>query len=118
MNLMLSILAVSRWGLVGVAVGTIAAMLYQVIHMGYYVLKHLKVHSAMRTAKQYIFDIVTIILIMYATSFISATEVSWIGWIILAVKHAVVITACIAVMNILFYRKESMQIVEKFRKRK
>ena len=118
MNLVLSILAVRRWGLIGVAVGTIAAMLYQVIHMGYYVLKHLKVHSVKRTAKQYLFDIAAIILIMFATSFISATEASWIGWIILAVKHASVIAVCIAVMNFLFYRKESMQIVKKFGKRK
>ena len=118
MNLVLSVLAVSRWGLVGVTVGTIAAMLYQMIHTGYYVLKHLKVHSLMRTTKQLAFDAVTVLVILYTTSFITAAEVSWMGWIILAVKHAIVIAACIVAMSLLCYRKESMQIVKKLRKKK
>ncbi len=118
MNLVLSILAVNRWGLIGVTVGTVAAMLYQVLHMGYYVLKHLQVHSFKLSAKQYVFDLITIMLILAATSFISGTEISWMGWIVLAVKYAVVIAACIVGTNLVFYRKESMLLVEKVLKRK
>ena len=117
MNLSLSILAVSRWGLIGVAVGTIAAMLYQVIHMGYYVLKKLKVHSFRESAKQYVFDVVTILLVLFATSWISGTELTWLGWIILAVKHAAVIAVCIAAANLVFYNKASMQILNKVMKK-
>ena len=42
LNLFFSVLAVNRWGLIGVTVGTIVAMLYQMLHMGYYVIKHLR----------------------------------------------------------------------------
>jgi len=117
-NLTLSILSVSHWGLIGVAIGTIAAMLYQMLHMGYYVIKQLKVHSIMKSAKQYIVDIITIILVLLATSVISDTEATWLGWIILAVKHAAVITVCIIAMNLAFYNQESMQIVRKVIKKK
>lgn len=113
MNLALSVLAVNRWGLIGVTIGTIAAMLYQLLHMGYYVIKHLKVHAFKASAKQFAVDILTISLVLYATSAISGTEATWIGWIILAVKHAVVIAACIVVMNLIFYRQRSMQILKK-----
>lgn len=113
LNLFFSILAVKHWGLIGVTVGTIVAMLYQMLHMGYYVMKHLKVHSFRRAAKQCVCDIITIIFILCATSVISGTEVSWMGWIILAVKHAVVIVICIIASNFLFYNKESMQIARK-----
>lgn len=116
-NLTVSILVVSRWGLIGVAIGTIAAMLYQMIHMGYYVLKHLKVHSFKRSIKQYVFDILTIILTLCATSVISGTEATWLGWIVLAVKHAIVIAVCIVAMNLVFYRSESMRIFRKVLKK-
>ena len=86
--------------------------------MGYYVLKHLQVHSFKLSAKQYVFDLITIMLILAATSFISGTEISWMGWIVLAVKYAVVIAACIVGTNLVFYRKESMLLVEKVLKRK
>jgi len=112
-NLVLSVLAVSRWGLVGVAVGTLVAMLYQMLHMGYYVIRYLKVYSFARAAKQYAFDILTIILILCVTSVISGTELSWFGWILLAVKHAIVIGVCIVTANFVCYNKECMYIVRK-----
>lgn len=118
MNLSLSILAVSRWGLVGVAVGTIAAMLYQVLHMGYYVLKELKIHSFRQSAKQFIFDVGTILLVLFVTGGISGTEATWLGWVILAVKHAVVIAVCIIAANLVFYNKASMQIIRKVMKKR
>ena len=118
MNLSLSILAVSRWGLVGVAVGTIAAMLYQVLHMGYYVLKELKVHSFRQSAKQFVFDVGTILLVLCVTGGIAGTEATWLGWVILAVKHAVVIAVCIIAANLVFYNKASMQIIHKVMKKR
>lgn len=118
MNLAITVVAVKCWGLVGVAIGTIAAMTYQVIHMGYYVIRRLQVHSFRASAKQLAVDGITIILFLCLSALIRATSISWIGWIVLAVQHAVVIAICILVINFLFYRQESMQIVHKvFRKK-
>ena len=93
-------------------------MLYQVLHMGYYVIKRLKVHSFMRSAKQLLVDVVTIVVILFATSVISEAEPTWMGWILLAVEHAVIIGGCIAAANLVFYKKETMQIVRKVIKKK
>lgn len=117
-NLTLSVLAVNRLGLIGVALGTAVAMLYQVLHMGYYVMMHLQVHSFRRSGRQFLFDIVTIVLALYATSMISGTEASWLGWIFLAVKHAVVIAGCILALNFVFYHKETMEIAKKISKKR
>lgn len=118
LNLILSILAVHSWGLVGVTMGTIAAMLYQVLHMGYYVLKHLKVHSFSLTLKQYAVDVITVALILYITRVIPETEATISGWILLAVKHAMVIGACVAAINLVFFRTEALHIVRKVLRRK
>ena len=118
LNMILSVLAVHSWGLVGVTVGTIAAMLYQVLHMGYYVLKCLDVHSVRRTFKQYAVDIVTIILVLCVSKLISSTEATWLGWIMLAMKHAAVIGMCVAATNFVFFRAETMQIIKKVTRKK
>jgi O-antigen/teichoic acid export membrane protein len=118
LNLILSVIAVSRWGLIGVTVGTVVAILYQVIHMGYYVIKRLNVHSFRRSVKQCVFDIVNVILILCVTSGLSYPGNSWGGWVMCAVKHAVVIAVCLAVTNFTFYNKESMQMVRKVLRKK
>lgn len=117
-NLITSILAVRRWGLVGVTVGTLIAMLYQMLHMGYYVIRHLGIHSFGKTAKQFAVDAVTILLVLCVTGLIPGTKATWMGWIFLAAEHAVVIGVCILIINLVFYKKESMQILGKvFRKK-
>ena len=88
-------------------------MSYQILHMGYYVIKKLKVHSFRRSVKQFAVDGITIILIACATAMLSGTEISWLGWLVLAVKHAVIIAACILTTNFVFYNKEMMQMIKK-----
>lgn len=112
-NLVLSILAVRRWGLVGVTVGTIVAMLYQMLHMGYYVIRRLKVHSFMAFLKQIAFDVAGILLVLYVTAGLSGEAATWLGWILLAVKHAVVIAICILGMGIVCYNKVFRGILRK-----
>lgn len=116
-NLVLSVLAVRRWGLVGVTVGTIVAMLYQMLHMGYYVIRHLKVHSFPEALKQIVFDVATILLVLGATSGLSGAAASWLGWILLAVKYAVVIAACILGMGAVCYNKVFCGILRKILKK-
>lgn len=112
-NLTLSVFAVSRWGLIGVAVGTIVAMLYQMLHMGYYVIRHLKVHSFTQTAKQFAVDGITVMIILYITRLISGAEATWLGWFILALKHAAVIAVCTLAVNCVFYYNVTMQMLRK-----
>lgn len=116
-NLTLSVLAVNRWGLIGVAVGTIAAMLYQVLHMGYYVIRNLKVHSFRRSFQQCAVDGITVLLVLGVTGMLSPEAATWFGWVILAVKHALVIAGCILVTNFVFYRKASQMMLRKLAKR-
>lgn len=117
-NLLISVLAVKRWGLVGVTLGSISALLYQLLLMVRYVVKHLGVYSAGQLAKQAAFNLVTVFLILCVTKVFTADCGSWGDWIVLAVKDGVVIGICIAAMNFLFYRKETVQMLKKVFKRK
>lgn len=118
LNLILSILAVKGWGLIGVTVGTIAAMLYQMVHMAWYVIKRLEIHSFRQLAKQYTVDLMTVAAVLSATSFMPGTCDTWLGWILLAVPYAVVIGLCILVINFMFYRQEVRQMLLKVTKKR
>lgn len=117
LNLILSVLAVNRWGLVGVTVGTIVAMLYQMLHMAYYVIKKLEIHSFMQFAKQYAVDGMTVIFALLATKGIPGLCTSWMGWIVLAIKNAAMIAVCLLATNVVFYNKEFMRAVHKVMKK-
>ena len=117
-NLVLSVFAVRRWGLIGVTIGSMSAMLYQLLFMAYYVIKKLQVYSVRQLAKQVVFDLMTIMFALYATSIFPAVSSSWVEWIVLAVKNAVVIGVCVVTMNVVFYNKQSVQMLKKVFARK
>jgi hypothetical protein len=66
-----------------------------------------------QTAKQFVFDLMIVVLTLYTTSFISGDAVSWMGWVVLAVKNAAVIAACILAANLVFYHNKSMELIAK-----
>ena len=119
MNLIISIIAVSRWGLVGIAIGTLIAMCYQTTWMMVYTTKNLIKCTFGHILKQWMADLAAVTMICTSTSRITLRDVSYLGWFVMAVKVAVIAAIWIAVMVCLFYPKEMRQIIRKFtRKRK
>lgn len=106
LNLVISVLVVSKWGLIGVAIGTFIAMCYQTVWLTVYATKHLINCSAKHIIKRYIADIVSVVVIAAITSMFSMHEITYFGWIILAIKVAVVSLVCIAVVSLLFCRED------------
>jgi O-antigen/teichoic acid export membrane protein len=112
MNLLISIFAVSRWGLVGIAIGTLIAMCYQTVWMMIYATNKLIKCSTLHVLKQWIVDIAAVLLIYAATSGIVLQEVSYLGWFFMAVKVAVIAVVCSAAALCLFYPKQIGQLIK------
>lgn len=113
MNLLISIFAVSRWGLVGIAIGTLIAMCYQTIWMMIYTTNKLIKCSAFHLLKQWIADIAAVLLICVATSGIVLQEVSYLRWFLMAVKVAVIAAVCTAAVFCAFYPKQIGRLIKK-----
>lgn len=113
LNLSLSVFAVSCWGLVGVAIGTLVAMCYQTVWMAVYATRNLVRCSVGHLLKQCFGDVASVVLIFGATSRITLQDVSYWGWIIMAVRVAVIATVCISCTSFLFYRKQAMRLIKK-----
>lgn len=90
-NMLTSILFVMKFGLVGVALGTLLSMLYQHIRMQWYCIKKLGVHSYSKAIKQYGIDLCSIIIATVLTNTIKFEVQSWFDWIVKALSDGVIV---------------------------
>jgi len=104
-NLTISIAMVFKFGLIGVAIGTLAAMLYQTIWMAYYDSKHLVHRSVMIFWKQFYVDVISIVVACQLTKSINMEVHNYISWVILAVKIFVIVVFVDLSINYIFYRR-------------
>lgn len=117
MNIVISIIGVKQFGLIGVALGTMAAMVYQTVWMAWYNSKNFIQWSMRNFFKQMAVNGVSAVSIFTVTSYFNMTGVSYLGWVVLAIK----VTACgifIALLvNYIFYKEFILKITDKIMKR-
>lgn len=104
LNIVFSIILVKFFGLVGVAIGTLIAMLYQTIWMAIYDSKNFIKWPIRNFVKQFLIDIITAVLIILIGKIISINDITWAGWVIYAVKVSLIAVVFILLINYIFYR--------------
>ncbi len=105
MNVVISVMTVSRFGLIGVAVGTLAAMCYQTIWMAVYDSRHLIDWPIKKFFRQLAVDILTVAVMVLATWNIEMQNVSYWAWILYAFIVSMISIGIIVIMNMIFYRE-------------
>lgn len=109
-NIVLSVLTVKAWGLIGVAIGTLAAMAYQTVWLAIYDSKHFVFWPMKAVVKQFVVDSVTATCIVMLSGMLTMRSVSYLSWIILAIVTAllaIIITTC---LNFIAYKDKMMAL--------
>lgn len=114
LNLVVSILAVSRWGLIGVAIGTLIAMCYQTVWMLIYTTKKLVKCTSKHIFRQLFADFTAALLVCVTTAGINLQGFNYLGWLVMAVKVSLIAGLCIAAVFCLFFPKEVQQLAKRF----
>ena len=113
MNIAISIACVMQFGLIGVTLGTMAAMVYQTVWMAWYNSKNFIQWPMKNFFKQIGVDAVSALGIFVVGSCFSLSTIGYVSWVILAIK----VTACGiivgAIVNYVFYREYMLKIVQK-----
>lgn len=102
-NIIISVLTVYFWGLVGVAIGTLIAMLYQTIWMAFYISQNLIKWPFKSFLKQVIVDAVSVLFIVLIGVFIDFDASSYLIWVLQAVKCCILVLFVISIINLIFY---------------
>ena len=105
MNVVISIICVKQFGLIGVTLGTLAAMVYQTVWMAWYNSKNFIQWPMRKFAKQICVDAVSAVGIYCLGVLAEMIGVSFFSWAFLAVKVTVIGIIVVIVVNYIFYRE-------------
>ena len=104
-NIAVSILAVKRFELVGVAIGTFVAMFYQTVWMAIYDSKNLIRWPLKNFFKQISVDVLTVIICsVVCTQLFSLHSTTYAAWIQLALEVTIIWALLQILLNVIFYR--------------
>lgn len=105
MNIVISIIGVKQFGLIGVALGILAAMVYQTVWMAWYNSKNFIQWPMKNFFKQIGVDAVSAVGIYWLGSLMEMSSVSYVAWVILAVKVTAIGGIVVLLVNGVFYRE-------------
>ena len=107
-NLIISIALVFRFGMIGVAIGTLVAMTIRTIEFIYHTSKYILKRRLIENVKRVIILMLEILIIVpigfYISSFIEVN--SYISWIGLAVIVGIIALLGVGITNSIIYRKD------------
>lgn len=119
-NIGLSVLLVSKYGLVGVAVGTIAATCFRFVYYGIYLSKHIFSRRIGLFAKRLLVNSAAMaasyLLGNLAISRMEITNYLW--WAVSGVFVTAVAASVTGIINWSFFREDCRSVLERFLKRK
>lgn len=118
LNLSISILAVFKFGLIGVAIGTITAVAYRTIYFVWYLSKHILKRKISIFVKHVFIDLLTVLGIYVSTRWIQLTSINYFAWIVMAIKVGLISIAIVTVLTLIFSRQYLQWGISELRKRK
>lgn len=110
-NIVISVISVKSWGLVGVALGTLIAMVYHTTWMAVYNSKYLLMWPFKRFLKQIMVDAVTATICALATSWLKLWHVSYLSWVLMATIVFVIWTLLVILINYIVYKEKMMRLI-------
>ena len=116
LNIVISIVMVTRFGLIGVAIGTLIAMLYQTVWMALYDSKNLIKWPFKNFLKQVMVDVITALAMVLATMKIEMTAVSYGAWVIYATIVSAISIMAVIIVNLIFYRNNVARVWNKMQR--
>lgn len=111
-NIIISVAFVKKFGLIGVAIGTICAMFYQTFWMAYYNSKQLIKWPIKFFLKQMLTDCLTGVMAYTVCKLFSMKCNNYLEWIVLAVKTFAVWIIVVFVINMICYREKMINILK------
>lgn len=116
-NIVASVVLVRQFGLVGVAVGTLIAMLYRTSYLAWYLSKEILYRKIRFYIKHLSVDAVCVIAAILLTRNISLSATNYAVWIIMAIKVTALTMVSVLVFNAVFYPeyiKEIIRVVARY----
>ena len=110
-NIVLSVVLVFNYDLLGVAIGTLAAMIYRTIYFAVYLSKHILNRPMHFFIKHLAVDILAISIALLCCSFLNLQKLTFFAWVKMAALVVAIVLVVDIAINMLFYREEVMRCI-------
>jgi O-antigen/teichoic acid export membrane protein len=110
-NIVISVFMVFKYGLIGVAIGTLAAMLYRMIYLENYIQNNIFNRKKTKFVKLIAVDLISIVIMVGSTSWINLNVANYAEWIRCAVIISVICGVCAVVINMIFFREQCKSLL-------
>ena len=115
-NIIISIILVNIYGIIGVAIGTLIAMLYRTIYQIYFLKKEIiKRNVILFYKKSIIFGITFISIIAFIHRFILIKEFNILNFILYGIIYLLISIVLYSVDVLIFYKEDIHVIIKKRR---
>ena len=112
-NIVVSCMLVFKFGLVGVACGTLVAMIYRTIYFIVFLKNNIIKLNVIMQFKRYAISLVLYLAFIFLSRLYSVTVDNYLLWAVYAGCVFIVISIVTILVNLLFYKKEIIEIVAK-----
>lgn len=109
-NILLSVIFVIKFGLVGVAIGTLLSMLYQTLQMANYVYRKILHRSIRPFVRRILFDIIIFIIIILLSVNVTNNIHNYLQWIIHSILVFFISLSIVIIANFMFYKENMKQL--------
>lgn len=117
-NIILSLVLVFRYGLVGVAFGTLCSMSYRTFYLVSYLSKNILKKSVSSFIKLFMMDILVLSVMFIIGFYLNTNPNNLMEWIINALLFATLFLGIVLLFNFIFYRTYIIGIIKGILKRK
>ena len=121
-NVLVSVILVHQYGLIGVALGTLIAMLYRTIYFAIYLHNNILKRKLTHFVKHVVIDLLSVAVLFFiveiANPFYIMNDESYLSWMFLAVKIALTCVIVVGLINLLTYKNFVIQIFKRRNKKK
>jgi len=114
LNIVISIAMIRRFGLVGVAIGTLCATVFRTFQYYIYMSRHIIIRGIWPLIKRLILSALTFgLVIIISNRFEFSNPTSYYAWIIQAIPVALVALVVVIIIEVIFYRGDLMLMFQK-----
>ena len=106
LNIFLSIILVSKFGLNGVAIGTLVAMTYRMVFQINYTSKLIKDRKQTAFYKKIFIFVITTILGLVVCNFIPKTQYNIMSWLIHGIIYLIIFLSLYFIISLMFFKNE------------
>ncbi len=113
-NILVSVILVSRFGLIGVAIGTLAAMTFRTVYLAVYLRKNIMNRSIVHFLKHILCDGIIIAICLLVNTKLQFEANSFLEWTLLAVKTCLGFGVLSLSINSIFYPKQMKSLLKNY----